>query len=70
MAKIISNAPAFHESVGLTKREYFAIMMASSHWADREQDNINDIVRIAVKMADKLIEELSKEESSPKTSDN
>lgn len=63
MAKIFPNAPAFHESVGLTKREYFAIMMASSHWADKDENNFSDIARISVRLADKLIEELEKEEN-------
>jgi hypothetical protein len=63
MPKTFPTAPAFHESVGLTKREYFAIMMASSHWADKEGNDFSDIVRISVRLADKLIEELSKEEN-------
>lgn len=62
--KITPNAPAFNEISGLTKREYFAALIISSHWANNDQYQtftFKEIAEISVDLADALIEALDKE---------
>jgi hypothetical protein len=69
--KTYPNNAAFNEITGLTKREYFAAMIISSHWADNNENSgftAEDYAKISVEMADALIEALNKD-SSPKPSD-
>lgn len=68
MPNTYPNNAAFNEITGLTKREYFAAMIISSHWANNEEYatyTFKEIAEISVELADKLIEALNKE-SGPK----
>ena len=53
------------DTLGLTKREYFAAIAMNGHCSHKKLalENDSDIARWSVKIADALIEELNKEKS-------